>query len=97
MTEEERPVRDVREMLEPEKRSTGLSPTAIIAIIALALLAVLVAQNTEEAVVTFLGFTQPLPLWLLSVILFLLGMIVGYALKARRERAKRRAAAVKAG
>jgi uncharacterized integral membrane protein len=93
---DDRPVRDVNDMMQPEQRS-GVTLGGVLAVIALAIFAIFVFQNMEAGTVTLLWFDVEMPVWLLSVIVFLLGAIFGYGLKARRVRAKRKAAAAKVG
>jgi uncharacterized integral membrane protein len=83
-------------MLQAEKRS-GVTVGGVIAVLALVVFGIFVFQNRESGTVTLVGFDVEMPVWLLSVIVFLLGAIVGYFLKARRVRAKRRAAANRVG
>ena len=93
---DERPVKDVGDMLEIEGRS-GISPGAVIMIIAVALLGIFVAQITKDVQVSYLGFNLTMSLWLLTLIIFGLGMLVGYGVKTKRVRDKRKAAAAKVG
>jgi uncharacterized integral membrane protein len=93
---DDRPVRDVSDMMQPEQRS-GVTLGGVLAVIALAIFGIFVFQNMEAGTVTLLWFNVEMPVWLLAVIVFLLGAIVGYGLKTRRVRAKRKAAAARAG
>jgi uncharacterized integral membrane protein len=93
---DDRPVRDVNDMMEPEAGS-GIRAGAVVTLVALALLVIFIIQNTNEANITFLTFDATTPLWVLAVVFFVLGTLVGYFVKARRVRRKRKEAAAKVG
>jgi uncharacterized integral membrane protein len=93
---EERPIRDIDEMMSPEPRS-AISAGAVIALIAAALFIVFVAQNLEPTSITYLGFDFEAPVWLVSLIVFVLGWIVGYFMKTMRVRRQRRETAARMG
>jgi len=61
-------------MATETKRFNGrLISGGIVAVIAL----VIVIQNTGSATINFLGWSWSMPLWLILVIMFVLGMLLG--------------------
>ena len=62
----------------------------IIAGVVVILIAIFVAQNTEDIEFEFLVFNFTLPLWLVLVIVFALGALVGQAGMWYRRRRKAR-------
>ena len=61
-------------MATETKKFTGrLVSGGILAVIAL----VIVIQNTGSATINFLGWSWSMPLWLILVIMFVLGMLLG--------------------
>lgn len=62
----------------------------IIAGIAVVVVAIFVAQNTEEIEFEFLWFSFRIPLWLVLVGVFVLGAVVGQAAAWWRRRRRRR-------
>jgi uncharacterized integral membrane protein len=95
MTDDEREIRDIREMLEPEEQ--GVSAGAVFALLGLILLGIFIAQNMDTLEVHYLWFSFDSPLWLMAVAGFVLGIMVGWFLKARRVRVRRRRAIQRAG
>jgi uncharacterized integral membrane protein len=91
---EERPTRDIDEMVAPEPRS-AISVGTVFALIAIALFVVFIVQNMDSIGIRFMGVDVVAPTWLVSLIVFALGFVVGYVVKTLRVRKKRRAAAAK--
>jgi uncharacterized integral membrane protein len=92
---DDRPTAEVTEPIVPPK--TGVTPGAVIALLSLALFVVFIIQNWDMGAVTLLGFDVELPVWLLLMIVFALGFIVGYFARSRRLARKRRQAAARVG
>lgn len=75
----------------------GITAGGLIVLIALALFGAFIIQNLETGSVDLLWFNVELPVWLLLVIVFVLGVIVGWFSKSRKVARKRREAAAKTG
>ena len=74
-------------MLEQQDKGRRLAiPRLVIAGIALVIVAVLLAQNSETVNVTALFWTLSLPLWLALLLMVLLGAGLGQALGMWRGR-----------
>jgi lipopolysaccharide assembly protein A len=58
---------------EKKKFNGRLISGGIVAVIAL----LIVIQNTNNATINFLSWSWSMPLWLILVIMFLLGMLLG--------------------
>jgi uncharacterized integral membrane protein len=71
---------------EGRRASAGLIIAGLIVIA----VAIFVAQNTNSIPVQFLVFDFEMPLWLLLVIVFLLGAVVGQGAMWLRRRRKRK-------
>ena len=81
----------IRNIDETSPRESSFNVGRIIALLALIVFLVFVLQNTQDSNVELLWMTVNLPVWLVAVILFVLGVIVGYYSKSRKVRAKRKA------
>ena len=81
------------EATPPPPPRTGITAGGLIALIALALFGAFIIQNLETGTVNLLWFDVDLPVWLLLVIVFVLGVTVGWFSKSRKVARKRRAAA----
>jgi uncharacterized integral membrane protein len=68
-----------------------LTAARVFALFILAAFLVFILQNSADHSVRFLGWVVTLPFWLVGVIIFLLGVLVGYSVKSRKVRAARRA------
>ena len=66
-------------------RST-VSVKLIVGVLILAGVAFFVFQNTQDVALSWLFFTFTMPLWGLTLILFGLGILMGWALHVRRLR-----------
>ncbi len=86
-----------RQSASPEPSRVGITPGVVLALISLVLFGVFIAQNRETRSVTLLGFDLELPGWLILVIVFSLGLLVGWVARARRLARKRRQIANAAG
>ncbi len=82
-------VRDVGELARDEGFKLNIGKA--IAILATTAFIIFALQNTADTTVTFLGIQFSLSFWLLGVIIFLLGWVVGYASKTRKVRRARKA------
>jgi uncharacterized integral membrane protein len=74
------------------ERMDGESKTPvglIVAGVAVVIMAIFVAQNTEDVLFEFLWFNFTIPLWLVLVGVFVLGAIVGQAAMWWRRRRRR--------
>jgi uncharacterized integral membrane protein len=76
----------VRDVGDGTRASAGLIIAGLIVIA----VAIFVAQNTESIEFEFLVFTFSMPLWLVLVIVFALGAVVGQGVMWLRRRRKRR-------
>lgn len=77
----------------PQPPRAGITLGGVVAGLALAAFVVFIFQNLETRSVTLLWFDVDLPIWLLLVIVFTLGVIVGWFAKSRKVARKRREAA----
>jgi uncharacterized integral membrane protein len=68
---------------QPRRRP---SAKAIVAVVVAVLFLVFVLQNTDETQVSYLGFDVSTGTWLVLVVAFGLGMLVGWLLSRRRGR-----------
>lgn len=84
------------EATPPSPPRTGITAGGLIVLIALALFGAFIIQNLETGTVNLLWFDVELPVWLLLVIVFALGVIVGWFSRSRKLARKRREAAAKA-
>lgn len=82
-------VRDVGELAADE--GSKLTFGKFVALLALVAFVVFILQNTADTTVTFLGWSFTLSLWLVGVILFVSGALVGYVAKMRRVRRAQKA------
>jgi putative membrane protein len=64
------------------KASKRISGRGIAALIILVVAVVFMAQNTDSVNVTFLFFDLSMPLWLVILIVFVLGMLLGGAVRS---------------
>lgn len=66
-------------MVKGSKKFNGRMISGIaVAVIAL----IIVVQNTDNATIKFLSWSWDMPLWLILVIMFLLGMLLGGVVRA---------------
>ena len=73
-----------------EQQQTRAQTGLIISGVIIVLVAIFIAQNAESIPFTFLVLDFEAPLWLVLVIVFALGAVVGQGLMWMRRRAKRR-------
>ena len=69
-----------------EISGTTVSVKVIIALLILVGLAFFVFQNTQDVALRWLFLEFSMPLWGLTLVLFGLGMVMGWALHLRRQR-----------
>lgn len=81
--------RSPSEETQPAPRT--LTAARVFALVILVAFLVFILQNSEESSVRFLGWVVTLPFWLIGVIIFLLGALVGYSANSRKVRAARKA------
>lgn len=74
-----------------EVSGTTVSIKLIIGVLILIGVAFFVFQNTEPVALTWLFLEFTTPLWGLTLVLFGLGIVMGWALHLRRQRRKTRA------
>lgn len=81
----------------PPPPKKGMSGRMIVALIILLIAIVFMVQNTASATVNVLWMHPSMPLWLLMVIMFILGMLLGGAVRGgvRKLRGKGKAEAGK--
>ena len=66
-------------MANQKKKFNGrMISGAIVEVIAL----IIIVQNTASAEIKFLGWSWNMPIWLILVIMFVLGMLLGGAVRA---------------
>lgn len=63
----------------PQAKKGGVSARAIISIVIIAILAILIFQNFATVPINFFAWTLTLPVWLVIVVSFVLGMVLGGA------------------
>jgi uncharacterized integral membrane protein len=78
-------LRNVDDLVKPEG---GVGAGMIIAGIAMALFLIFVLQNLESGTVEFLWMELEMPKWIFLLVVFALGVIVGYYSKVRRIKRK---------
>lgn len=81
--------RDVSEMAKAE--GSPITAGRVVALVALAAFLVFILQNTTDTTITFLGWDFTLSFWMVGLIIFALGWVVGYFVKSRKVRARRKA------
>lgn len=67
---------------KPDKKSLTLTWRGIVLILVAVLLLVFAVQNLQTASINFLGATVDVWVWLIVVVTFLLGMLLGGVVKA---------------
>lgn len=67
---------------KPEKKGITLTWRGIVLILVAVLLLVFAVQNLQTAPINFLGATVDVWVWLIVVVTFLLGMLLGGVVKA---------------
>ncbi len=67
---------------KPEKKGLTLTWRGIVLILVAVLLLVFAVQNLQTASINFLGATVDVWVWLIVVVTFLLGMLLGGVVKA---------------
>ncbi|MDD2817343.1 MAG: LapA family protein [Candidatus Nanopelagicales bacterium] len=66
-------------MSQAKKKFNGrMISGVVIAIVAL----IIIVQNTASAEIKFLGWSWNMPIWLILVIMFVLGMLLGGAVRS---------------
>jgi uncharacterized integral membrane protein len=73
-----------------EVSGTTVSIKLIIAVLILIGLTFFVFQNTQDVALSWLFLEFTMPLWGLTLVLFGLGMLMGWALHVRRQRRRTR-------
>ena len=79
-------------MPEPETPKRRVSPWLVIGVVLVALVVIGGFQNTKATDVDFLWLNVEAPLWVWFVVLFFLGLGVGWIANFVRERRKRKRA-----
>jgi uncharacterized integral membrane protein len=77
---------------EPAPSRRRVSPVLVIAVILIVLVVIGGFQNTDSSDVDFLWMDFSAPLWVWFLVLFLLGLAVGWIANMVRERRKRKRA-----
>jgi uncharacterized integral membrane protein len=67
--------------MSPESTGKKFNLRIAIGIIVLVLAVIVIAQNTESATFNFLSWDISMPLWLVLTIMFVLGMLLGGAVR----------------
>ena len=67
--------------MSPESTGRKFNLRIAIGIVVLALGVILIAQNTEKVTINFLNFDITTWLWLLLTVMFILGMLLGGAVR----------------
>lgn len=80
-----------RNIDESGAKGSDLNVGRIVALIALVVFLIFILQNTQEISIQLIWMTVTFPVWLIGVIVFVLGVIVGYYTKSKKVRAKRKA------
>lgn len=73
---------------DPRLEGRGITPRQVVAIVLAVLALVVVLQNREDVTLTLLMIDVTMPLWIASLVLLLIGALVGWLLASRRRRAK---------
>lgn len=81
----------IRSIDEQTPRESSLNFGRVVALVGLILFLVFIIQNTQDSNMNLLWMTVSLPVWLVAVIVFVIGTLVGYYGKSRQIRAKRKA------
>jgi uncharacterized integral membrane protein len=77
--------------IEAEEERALLSGGAIASLSGVALLAIFMAQNTDDVTVTFLFWDFTWPVWLLTLFAALVGALVWFGLGVLRRHRRRKA------
>ena len=67
--------------MSPEDTGRKFNLRIVIVIVILVLAVIVIAQNTEDATFNFLSWDISMPLWLVLSIMFVLGMLLGGAVR----------------
>lgn len=73
---------------DPRLEGRGITPRQVAAIVVAVLAIVVVLQNREEVTLTLLVVEVTMPLWIASLVLLVIGALVGWLLASRRRRAR---------
>jgi len=73
---------------DPRLEGRSITPRQVVAIVLAVLALVVVVQNREDVTLTLLMVEVTMPLWVASLVLLLIGAVVGWLLSSRRRRAK---------
>lgn len=79
----------IRDRAAELERGPTMSAGRIASLVALVLFIIFVLQNTDEGTVEFLWMDLTLPAWIYLVVIFALGVIVGWFSKMRSIKRKR--------
>jgi uncharacterized integral membrane protein len=77
--------------VEPEREGALLGGGAIASLSGVALLAIFMAQNTDDVTVNFLFWDFSWPVWLLTLFAALVGALVWFGLGVLRRHRRRKA------
>lgn len=79
---------NARSTPQPSDRPSPITPRRVLVVLLVAAAAAFVVQNTDTIDVSWLVFGFSAPLWLLTVILLLVGFVVGWFVgrPSRRDR-----------
>jgi len=81
----------IRDIAAKEPSESSLSIGRVIALVGLALFVAFIIQNTQDSDVRFLWMDIQLPVWMVAVLIFVIGALVGYYSKVRKVKAQRKA------
>lgn len=81
----------VRNIDAKESEGSTLTVGKVLALLGLAAFVAFIIQNSQTSNIDFLWLTINLPVWLVGVIIFLIGALIGYYSKSRKVKAKRKA------
>jgi len=67
--------------MSPEGTAKKFNPRIAIGIVVLVLAVIFIAQNTNTANITILTWDIDIPMWIVLVVMFILGMLLGGAVR----------------
>lgn len=74
---------------DPRMASRAFGPRQIVAIVLVVLTLVLVLQNRQSVTLTLLVMSVEMPLWIATVVILVIGVLVGWLLARGRYRSSR--------
>lgn len=73
---------------DPRMASRALGPRQIVAIVLVLITLVLVFQNRQPVTLTLLVMSVEMPLWIATVVILVVGVLVGWLLARGRYRSR---------